>query len=208
MDCPINCYYLLRKKLETATGKKFPMCLEYLEETDYLHVSIDETDEFDECLKCPNSKYDVHTHCLCGVEIIYINVFINTITQDKIIIGSKCINKLIEDIKNYMVDKEEFKILYEKWLKIQSIIKNKNQKCVKCNAKNTGKRCLYKGLCKHCRYSKKKLLKTKIQLPKYKGKTIKIACRDETFIDYVNFCIKNKTRQYEIFKEYLTYLIP
>lgn len=204
-DKKINCYYQLRVKLEEATKKKFPACLENIDYDEKLNIDIDDLKEKYKC-NCEKSE-NIHSHCLCGVLIHKPNIFINTINNDEIIIGSTCIDNLIDDINNYMENKEEFNELYNRWIgikkKIKFILKSKKDKCIKCDKKWFEPRCFINGLCAECRFNKSKLDNIICVLPKFKNKSFKEIIKLNP--SYIKFCIEKKTRHWEEFKEYLTY---
>lgn len=199
-----SCYFLLRQKLEKETGKKFPECLEYIEDTGQFCVTENKYKETEFECDCDRTKFKgIHSHCLCGVGITRINIFKNTITNKEIAIGSTCIENLAQDISNYMENKEEFKRMYMRWIAILQKINTKYKNCKKCNKPWDSPRCFHKGLCVDCRSKKKELDKEICILPKFKGQSlIKVY---EANPSYFSFCIEKQTRQYETFKEYLSY---
>jgi hypothetical protein len=194
----VGCYYILRKKLEEETGKNFPECLEYIEFVDDFGCNKD----FD--CRCDKDKNNLlHHHCLCGVIIKHVNTFKNKLTDIEFPIGSSCIENLVKDISDYMQNKEGFTEMYNKWVEILRSIKRKYKNCKKCGVDWDKPRCFINGLCRDCRNKKQILDKEKCILPKFKGQPlIKVFKANPS---YFKFCIEKQTRQYETFKEYLTY---
>jgi len=186
-----NSYTQLKKALYRETNIMFPQCLKYLFYTsDNYSIGDIENDE-----------------CICGVPIKYI-FHVDFIHRDekKILdIGSTCIEKLMEDME-LIKDKE----IYEHWkqqvikiLKDFQMIKNKYKKCLHCKKDWTHKRCFHKGLCKECKQEYNKILNTKIILNKYVGRKLKDIKNERRYLD---FCIEKKTRQHQLFTDYLNFM--
>jgi hypothetical protein len=100
----------------------------------------------------------------------------------------------------------ELEYLHKKWeglFKKYKQIKRRNNNCKGCLTPWTHKNCFYLGFCKTCRNKRDTLGKIKVELPKYKNKNLKFVRRYDE--EYLQFCIKNKTRQHDIFNEYINY---
>ncbi|DAC81793.1 TPA_asm: hypothetical protein [Monosiga MELD virus 2] len=152
---------------------------------------------------------DCNSQCICKHKIANIFQIQHIRSKTKYNIGYCCAQNFYDafieqnqhDVSMTMKI-EEFRKLWEELQWKYKYLKKKHVQCKKCKSPWTHNRCFYKGLCTDCRDDLKDLLSTKIVLNKYYGKTLKDMSDD---IDYMNFCIKNKTRQSDLFKEYITF---
>jgi len=203
-------YYRLIKGIESETGEEYYKALE----------NIDTSFQI----------LDGSHKCICGVgnNNPVLMTHISNGKSTSLIIGSVCINNITIDIKN----RKDNDIQCKFWKRLHKIVVDNDKKiieekraeersksfCNVCNKSSREKRFLLKGICKSCRKDKKEIRLKEIQLKQLKDKErkriIKIAnsiCLSRKYygvkikdlpISYIEFCIKNETKQATDYKIY------
>jgi len=208
-------YNMLIKGIESKTGEEYNKALDNIYKS-----NINESFKF---------LYGSHK-CICGVTNNN-PVLLNYISNGKstsLTIGSVCINNLTIDIINNKDNDKQC----EFWLRLHNMMVDNDKKnieekraeerfksfCNICNKSSREKRFLIKGICKSCRKDKKEIRLKETQLKQLKDKErkriIKIAnsiCLSRKYygvkikdlrISYIQFCIKNQTKQANDYKIY------
>ena len=192
-----TCYFKLLEALKTETGFYFPECLKYIRYIDdNLYYS-----------KFYNSSI-VHTKpdaCICGVSIkneYYFKYEYNGVTKI-LVIGSTCFKHLLNDLRsiknieiyNHWRDQVQYAI------NDSTLRRNKNSKCVNCKVPWCISKRFRRGLCPECCEELSDLGKTKMKLPKYKGKTFNSVYKvDEK---YFSFCLMKNSKQSDLMQSYI-----
>jgi len=192
-----TCYFKLLEALKTETGFFFPICLKYIT---YLDDNVYYNNYFNSSIV--HTKADA---CICGVKIkseYYFKYEYNGVTKI-LIIGSTCFKHLLNDLRS--IKNIE---IYNHWRdQVQYAINdtilrhNKNIKCVNCKVPWCISKKFRRGLCPECCEILSDLGKIKMRLPKFKGKTFNTVYKSDE--GYIRFCIMDKTRQFEMMREYI-----
>jgi len=99
------------------------------------------------------------------------------------------------EIYNHWRDQVQFAINNSK------LRQNKATKCVHCRVPWCISKKVRRGLCPECCDGLSDLGKTKMRLPKYKGKTFNTVYKVDE--GYIRFCIMKKARQFEIMRSFI-----
>ena len=192
-----TCYFKLLKALKDETGFFFPECLKYIR---YIDDNLYYSNYFNSSIV--HTKADA---CICGVKIkseFYFIYDYNGVTKI-LIIGSTCFKHLLDDLRsikdisiyNHWRDQVQFAINDSK------LRHNKATKCVNCKVPWCISKKFRLGMCPECCELVSDLGKTKMKLPKYKGKTFNSVYKvDEK---YFSFCVMKKSKQSDLMQSYI-----
>jgi hypothetical protein len=186
----INNHQRFRNAISKLTGKRYR---DSLCDFDLLDIT-----------ECEDSK------CICGKNIHYVFLAKQKNNSSQAVNFGRCCamqfyDEFMEQYKDNELMKDEikkFKEWKEKGDRDHNILKCRHIKCTHCGIPWSKPRCFHSGLCVPCKKEYNDLLKTKIELPRFKGKNLK-DMKEEAW--YMEWCVKKGTRQADIFKQFIDF---